>query len=518
MLQNRRLYPIGLQDFEKIRKENRVYVDKTALIYELTHTNSMYFLSRPRRFGKSLLLSTLKAYFEGKKELFDGLAMEKLETEWEKHPVMHIDFSVSKYTCVDDLRQRLNSTLEDVENIYGCQDKSANYTERFTNVIKKAYETTGKSVVVLIDEYDSPLLDSNDSQELQKQLRDEVRKFYSPLKHLGYCLRFLLITGISKFSQVSIFSELNNLLNISMQDEYAAICGVTKEELLTQMKPDIETLAKANEETYEEAVAHLKQMYDGYHFSKNSPDIFNPFSLINAFNTREYDNYWFQSGTPTFLINILKQAQIDIRLFEGVDATAEQFDKPTENVSDPIPVLYQSGYLTIKGYDKMFRSYKLAYPNEEVRTGLLMSLLPNYVDKYERDNSFYIQSFIKDLMRGDVDSCMERTRSFFADIPYDLENKTEKHYQTIFYMLFRLMGQFVETEVKSARGRADAVVKTSDTVYVFEFKFDGSAQEALEQINSKGYTIAYEAGNKKIVKVGINFSSQTRTVEEWVVG
>ena len=513
-----RRYPIGIQNFEQLRTRNCVYVDKTELVYKLVNTDQIYFFSRPRRFGKSLLVSTLEAYFQGKKELFEGLAMERLEQEWEVCPVLHVDFSLTKYTELRDLTGQLNLFLSRWEEIYGKKEEEEGAAERLQGIILRAYAKTGKPVVVLIDEYDAPLLDSNSDALLQQQLRNEMRKFFSPLKGLGQYLRFLFITGISKFSQLSIFSELNNLQNISMRDDFSALCGITEEELLTQLKPDIERMAEANDETYEEACLHLKRQYDGYHFSKACADIYNPFSLFNAFNSKEYKNYWFSTGTPTFLIDILRHADFDVRALEGVEATDEQFDAPTEQITSPIPVLYQSGYLTIKGYDRNFQIYRLAYPNGEVRKGFIESLLPSYVHLPAQNNTFYVVSFLRDLMKGDVESCLERTRSFFASIPNDLENKTEKHYQTIFYLLFRLMGQYVDAEVKSAVGRADVVIKMQEAIYVFEFKVDGTPEEALAQINSKQYAIPYQADHRKVVKVGVNFDSSTRTIGEWVIG
>ena len=512
-----RRYPIGIQNFEQLRTRNCVYVDKTELVYKLVNTDQIYFFSRPRRFGKSLLVSTLEAYFQGKKELFEGLAMERLEQEWEVCPVLHVDFSLTKYTELRDLTGQLNLFLSRWEEIYGKKEEEEGAAERLQGIILRAYAKTGKPVVVLIDEYDAPLLDSNSDALLQQQLRNEMRKFFSPLKGLGQYLRFLFITGISKFSQLSIFSELNNLQNISMRDDFSALCGITEEELLTQLKPDIERMAEANDETYEEACLHLKRQYDGYHFSKACADIYNPFSLFNAFNSKEYKNYWFSTGTPTFLIDILRHADFDVRALEGVEATDEQFDAPTEQITSPIPVLYQSGYLTIKGYDRNFQIYRLAYPNGEVRKGFIESLLPSYVHLPAQNNTFYVVSFLRDLMKGDVESCLERTRSFFASIPNDLENKTEKHYQTIFYLLFRLMGQYVDAEVKSAVGRADVVIKMQEAIYVFEFKVDGTPEEALAQINSKQYAIPYQADHRKVVKVGVNFDSSTRTIGEWVI-
>lgn len=510
-----RRYPIGIQNFGELRNNNYVYIDKTGLIYRLTHTNKVYFLSRPRRFGKSLLVSTLEAYFLGKKELFKGLAMESLEKEWNTYPVLHVDFSGSKYDCVGNLKAAVNKQLLLWERVYGHEEGDTTFSLRFESVIRRAYEQTGQQVVVLIDEYDSPMLDSNNDNATQKEIRNIMRDFFSPLKKSDPYLRFVFLTGISKFSQMSIFSELNNLQNISMRDDYSAICGITEQELRAQLQIDIEQMAQANNETYEEACIHLKQQYDGYHFSENCEDIYNPFSLFNAFAQKKYANFWFSTGTPTFLIDILQECDFDIRELDGTTATAEQFDAPSDRITDPLPVLYQSGYLTIKGYDPDFQIYTLTYPNKEVRKGFIESLMPAYVHLPARENTFYVVSFIKDLRVGKLNECLERLKSFFASIPNQLDNKKEKHYQTIFYLFFRLMGQYIDVEVDTSVGRADAVVKLSDTIYVFEFKVDGTPEEALAQINSKGYAIAYEAGNRKIIKVGVNFDSATRTIGTW---
>lgn len=517
MLENVRRYPIGIQDFEQLRNDDYVYVDKTELIHQLVSTNSVYFLSRPRRFGKSLLVSTLEAYFLGKKELFRGLAMEQLEHDWTVHPVLHIDFSGSKYMEAHSLRVSINVQLSLWEDVYGRREGEDTFSARLEGIIRRAYKQTGKQVVVLVDEYDAPMLDCNSNPDLQREIRGIMRDFFSPLKKSGKYLRFLFLTGISKFSQMSIFSELNNLQNISMSDSYSAICGITQQELLTQMKVDVEQMAQANQETFEETCTHLKKQYDGYHFSKSCVDVYNPFSLINAFAQKSYENYWFSTGTPTFLIELLQQMNFDIRLLDRMDAKPEDFDKATDTLADPIPVLYQSGYLTIKSYDSFFRTYTLGYPNEEVRIGFIESLIPAYLYQPTRESNFYVVSFLRDLMKGDLESCLERTRSFFASIPNDLNNKEEKHYQTIFYLLFRLMGQYVDTEVKSAIGRSDVVIKMQDVIYVLEFKMDGTPDEALAQINSKGYTIPYATDYRKVVKVGINFDSTTRTIGEWKI-
>lgn len=441
--------------------------------------------------------------------------MESLEKEWNTYPVLHVDFSGSKYNSVDNLKAAINKQLLLWERVYGREEGDTTFSLRFESVIHRAYEQTGQQVVVLIDEYDSPMLDSNNDYETQKEIRNIMRDFFSPLKKSDPYLRFVFLTGISKFSQMSIFSELNNLQNISMRDDYSAICGITEQELRAQLQIDIEQMAQANNESYEEACVHLKQQYDGYHFSENCEDIYNPFSLFNAFAQKKYANFWFSTGTPTFLIDILQECDFDIRELDGTTATAEQFDAPSDRITDPLPVLYQSGYLTIKGYDPDFQIYTLTYPNKEVRKGFIESLMPAYVHLPARENTFYVVSFIKDLRVGKLDECLERLKSFFASIPNKLDNKKEKHYQTIFYLFFRLMGQYIDVEVDTSVGRADAVVKLADTIYVFEFKVDGTPEEALAQINSKGYAIAYEAGNRKIIKVGVNFDSATRTIGTW---
>ena len=512
---SRRKYPIGVQTFERIVEEGYVYIDKTALVYDLVTSGKVYFLGRPRRFGKSLLVTTLEAYFSGKKDLFDGLAIAGLEKEWIEYPVLHFDFSGTKYLSVADLEGQFRIQLGRWEEKYGSSRTEQTPAERFQGIIRRAYEKTGKPVVFLVDEYDAPLLDSVSNPELQNDLRNMLRSFYSVVKMSDAMLKFVFITGISKFSQMSIFSELNSLQNISMKDRFSAICGITEEELAVQLRPDVEILAQKNGETYEEAMAHLRKMYDGYHFSPDCEDIYNPFSLLNALNDGEYGKYWFSSGTPTFLIELLRKYDFDIESLDGVTASSEQFDVPTEQIVNPLPVLYQSGYLTIKDYDPEYMEYTLAYPNEEVRLGFIGSLIPYYVNDPNFARNSLITGVVKDLRRNDLESCMQRITTFFASIPYDLNNKTEKHFHTLFYLLFSMTGLYVESEVKSAVGRADIVIKTETHIYVFELKLDGSADEALKQIDSKGYLVPYRTDGRKLVKVGVNFDSATRTVRDW---
>jgi hypothetical protein len=374
---------------------------------------------------------------------------------------------------------------------------------------------------VLIDEYDSPILKSQADEALLVAVRDMMRGFFSPLKDCGKYLRFLFLTGISKFSQLSIFSELNNLKNISMDDRYAALCGISETELFTQLRPDIQAIAEANKETYEEACAHLKRMYDGYHFCKKGEDIYNPFSIINALDSRQYNYYWYSTGTPTFLVEMLEKMDFDPRLFENeVMASDTDFDKPTERLTDPLPVLYQSGYLTIKEYNELTKLYLLGYPNEEVRVGFTRSLLPAFLQVQPSAPGFYAAAFITDLQRGKIDSCLQRTQAFYASIPYDKKGDHEKRFEIIFYMLFTLMGQFVRTEVQTDGGRADAIVEMpgpTAATYVFEFKMDGTAEEALAQIEAKGYAKPYELPGKKVFRIGVGFDKETRTLSDWKV-
>ena len=513
-----RKYPVGIQTFSKIREGNFVYIDKTKYIVEMLKNGSQYvFLSRPRRFGKSLFVSTLHAYYEGRKELFDGLALGDYEKNWIKHPVLHFDMSTAKHMDVNGLLSELDFKLTEYERIYGCDEKAENPNQRLLSLVKRAYEQTGQKVVLLIDEYDAPLLDVVHEKENLKPLRQTMQNFYSPIKYLDPWLEFTFITGITKFSQLSIFSEINNLDNISMFDQYSAICGISKTELTTQMKPDIEAMGEALGMTYEECLAELTQFYDGYHFSKNSEDIFNPFSLVKALNARDIAPYWFGSGTPSFLLKLLDKYHVNLASLEGQEAVLSSFDLSTEEMTDALPLLYQSGYLTIKKYEPMFREYTLGIPNKEVRDGLLNSLIPHYVNPRRSDNDAFLLGFCKAVYRNDIEAALEHMRTYLATIPYDLENHSEKHYQTIFYLMFSFLNIYIRTEVKSAIGRADAVMHMPDTIYVFELKVDKSADEALAQIDEKGYMLPYHSEGKRLVKVGISFDSTQRTISEWKI-
>jgi len=525
-----RKFPIGIQTFAKIREDNAIYIDKTDLIYKLANDGSVYFLSRPRRFGKSLLIDTLAEYFSGNKELFTGLAIDKLETEWKKHPVLRFDFSNTKFEKLEDLKELIDVQLEEYESKFGISGltpsgKKRKNSIRLKNIILAAEQKTGQKVVFLVDEYDAPLLDTLVDNASFEKMRQTLRDFYSPLKANDAHLKFIFITGITKFSQLSIFSELNNLKNISMLDEYASICGITEDEMKTQMKPEIEVFAYAVEKNFEQACVALKQKYDGYHFSPKSPDIYNPYSLLNALQDRTLKNYWFETGTPTFLVEQIKKFNLLPESFSnGFDAIENMFNVPAENATDPLPVLFQSGYLTIKGYDVRDNIYTLGFPNDEVAYGFSNCLMPYYAMPTATQNDTFLMRFIRAIKAHDIETAMTLMQSFFSSIPYTTERQDENHYKTVFYLIFRLLTNFnVRTEECSAAGRADAVVETDDAVYVFEFKLDGFADEALKQIDDKGYLIPYSAtlaedgSPKKLVKIGANFDSAKRTLGEWKI-
>ena len=514
----RKLYPIGIQTFERIRKEDKFYIDKTEYVYRMTHTDGTYFfLSRPRRFGKSLLVSTFQSYFEGKKELFEGLAIEKLEKEWNTYPVLHFDLSKGKHMEKAQLEEHLGYLLEDYEQKYGIENHRNGNNNRFNDLIEVVFQKTGKQVVVLIDEYDAPLLDVAHEKEKLDELRNTMRNFYSPLKGNESMLRFVFMTGITKFSQLSIFSELNNLNNISMSDQFSAICGISKAELTTTMRRDVELLAESQGVGYDEMLSRLTEYYDGYHFSKRSEDVFNPFSLILAMSHQELGNYWFGSGTPSYIINVMRKFHVDVRDIEGKSASVREFDVSPEQMTTALPLLYQSGYLTIKKYNRVTNRFILDYPNREVRLGMLESLAPNYLSPISIDNDSFLGEFIELLYDGDVDGAFERMRAYLASISNRLSNKSERDVETVFYLIFSLMGAYTKVEEDSAAGRADVVIHLPDTIYVIELKYDGSAAAALKQIDDKGYLVPYSASGKRLVKIGVNYDSAKRTLGEWIM-
>ena len=527
MMEPDRKYPVGIQTFSRLREEGYLYIDKTDLIWKMTKESPFVFLSRPRRFGKSLLTTTLDAYFKGQKELFEGLKIMDLETEWVSYPVLHFDLSGARHLPVEQVKAELVRQLAILEKDYGRDETEVSPGMRLAGLIQRSFQKSGRQAVVVIDEYDAPLLDVLHDPERLEAAREVMQEFYQRLKMCEGMIRFCFITGITKFSQLSIFSTINNLTNISMDSKYAAICGITEEELATQMAPDIAMLAREYECTPEEMHAKLKQQYDGYRFSEVSPDIYNPFSLLKCFLQRKLANYWFDSGTPTFLIRQMQQFRTDITTMDRIAARASAFDQPTENMDDALPLLYQSGYITIKDYDRRSNSYILAIPNNEVRVGLTDGLIPSYtgLDGSSVQDGFALK-FWRALDRNDIHAAMQEMKAFLAGIPY-VEGFKEKlkevknyegFYEYTFWLTFNMLNLYARTQVKCAGGRIDFVVWMPDTTYVFELKVNGTAQEALDQINSKGYFLPYETEGCTVVKVGVQFDRETMTVGEYLVG
>lgn len=515
-----RKLPIGIQSFEFLRSEGYLYVDKTALIYQLVTMGKPYFFSRPRRFGKSLLLSTLEAYFQGKKELFHGLAIEQLEQNWYEYPVLHLDLNAEKYDSVERLTNMLESQLKTWEKQYGITDIAPSYSIRFGTVIRSAYEQTGRRVVILIDEYDKPMLRAIGNEELQEQFRETLTAFYTVLKSTDPWTQFVFITGVTKFAQMGIFSTLNQLNDISFDLAYDTLCGMTRPEIEAEFAPEIEAIARKNSTTPEWVMDTMTRQYDGYRFTaeRDFTPMYNPFSVLSALQKQTFGNYWFSTGTPTFLVEMLKATDFDLRELDGIEVSAASLTDDRANMKNPVPMTYQSGYLTIKDYDPEFQIYTLCFPNEEVRYGFLNFISPFYTPVASTDTAFYVGRFVHELRAGNVEAFLHRLRCFFADFPYELNTKTERHYQVVFYIVFKLMGQFTQAEVKSARGRADAVVCTADYIYVFEFKLDGTAEAALRQIDEKGYLLPYEADGRQLVKVGVSFDAEERNLGEWLIG
>ena len=515
-----KLYPIGMQTFSEIREENFLYIDKTEYIYRMTHTSGKYFfLARPRRFGKSLLVSTMQSYFEGKKELFKGLAVDKLEKEWTEYPVLHFDMSGGKHMEPEQLELYLGYILEDQEKKWGINEPRIGANNQLIDLINTAYEKSGKQVVVLIDEYDAPMLDVAHEKEQLDVLRNIMRNFFSPLKYSEAKLRFVFLTGITKFSQVSIFSELNNITNVSMDDEYAGICGITKEELLENMSDDIDMLADALGYSREMMIAKLKENYDGYHFSKKSPDVFNPYSLLNCFSKKELGAFWFSSGTPTYLINMLRQFGVLPTEIAPTEAVSSSFNAPTENMKTITPLLYQSGYVTIKEYDPETRIYTLDIPNKEIKVGLFDNLLPNYVDgvSAERGNVAIAKMALL-IGKRNMDGALHLLQDFLGTVPYCNVTNYEGHYQQMLFIIFTLLTNYlVDVEVHTPRGRVDIVLLTKTDLYVVELKLNKSAQAAMQQINLKNYRQRFALCGLPITKVGINFDSTQGTIEDWVI-
>ena len=525
-------FPIGIQDFKVLREEGFVYVDKTALLYQMANEGAIYFLSRPRRFGKSLLVSTLKYYFDGARDLFEGLAVETLEKDWVRYPIFHIDFNSTNFTkSADALPQLINGMVEDWERQYGyVGNPDFDYGKRFAELMKFVHETTGRRCVVLVDEYEKPLLDVLDSgmtvancgkDMLVEEVNREILKgFYSAFKAASQDLRFVLLTGVTKFSQVSVFSGFNQPENISMSEQFDAICGITKDELEEVFHDEINAMAEEMEMTSEDVRQMLKRYYDGYHFSKRMNDIFNPFSLLNALKSRSIQDYWFSTGTPTYLIRLLNHTNENLNELTGKYYDMSEFIDYKADMERPLPMIYQSGYLTIKDYDRETRSYLLDLPNNEVKKGFLTLIASNYLGTKESAGTLAIQ-LARAILKEDLDAWRKNLTAFFASIPYtmrrkDTEMERERYFHYTFYLIFRILGTYlVLTEKQQSEGRADCIIETGNGVYIFEFKLDGSADEALRKIEDKGYARPYMAEGRKVHKVGVSFSSMTGTIEDW---
>ena len=509
-------YPIGIQDFVKLRQGGFAYVDKTKFVYKLADEGSYYFLSRPRRFGKSLFLSTLEAYFLGRKELFEGLAIYDMEKEWKSHPIFYIDLNTANFRDENSLYEVLNSHVSAWEEMYGAREYETTLALRFKGVIARAAEKEGCGVVILIDEYDKPILQTLRNQELQEKHRSLLKSFYSVLKTQDRYIRFAFITGVTKFGKVSVFSDLNNLMDISMDQRYISICGMTQNELLYNFREGIEQLGEAYGDTEEETLNKLKIRYDGYHFEENTVGIYNPFSVLNTLAKLRYKDYWFETGTPTFLVDLLKMHN-----YRLLDITREKVSGDVINSVDsmstnPIPVIYQSGYLTIKGYDERFKKYRLGFPNKEVEEGFLNFLLPLYTSA-GNNSPFMVDEFVQDVESGNPERFMQRMKAFFADTSYQVAGDAELYFQNAMYLVFKIMGFYTQVERPTSDGRIDAVIQTPDYIYIIECKLDRTADEALRQIDDSDYAAPFAMDKRRIYKIGVNFSSQTRGVEQWII-
>ena len=530
-----RKLPLGVQSFKVLRNDRYLYVDKTGYLAQLVTSSRVYFLSRPRRFGKSLFLSTLGAYFLGQKELFKDLYIEKAEEEqaaqedraaWQAYPVLYLDFNTENYNNEHSMHTILHTHLVQWEKQYGADASEQTFSSRFKGIIQRAYQKTGKQVVILVDEYDKPLLQTMGvNEELNEKYRNELKAFYSVIKTCDEYIRFAFLTGVTKFSKISIFSDLNNLRDISMEEDYAGLCGITQTELETNFQPDIQTLATRQNMDYPQALAALKQWYDGYLFHPAGEGMYNPYSVLSALVKKEISSYWFSTGTPTFLVNFLKEAHYYIPNLDGnVELDEEGLQTYRAVAQDALPILFQAGYLTIKAYIQEARMYRLGFPNNEVRYGFLKNVLPAYSGLPFVETGKSVWKFVEDIRAGNVEGVMERLKSIIAGIAYDNfteENLKlrEQNYQTAVYLVFTLMGQFIQTEVHSAMGRADCIVQTADSVYIFELKLsgNGSAEDALNQIKENSYEEQYKADGKKIVLIGSSFDEQTRTIRDWKV-
>ena len=510
--------PIGIQSFEDLRNKGFKYVDKTAIVYKLVTEGKYYFLSRPRRFGKSLLLNTFESYFLGKRELFKGLAIAEQEHDWTEYPVLHLDLNTQVYDTPQALDDILNEHLCRWENSFDSNVSENSLGLRFMGIIRRACEKTGRQVVILVDEYDKPMLQAIGKPELQDAYRATLKGFYGALKSMDGCIRFAFLTGVTKFGKVSVFSDLNNLNDISMDAAFHEICGISEQELRANFGVEVAELAEKLGKSVDETYAVLRENYDGYHFcNEKLPGVYNPFSLLNAFYKGEIGAWWFETGTPTYLMELLKQHDYVLPDLEHEEPDADTLNSVDIASTNPIPVIYQSGYLTIKGYDPDFELYRLGFPNREVKQGFLKYLMPYYANTVQGKSGFEISRFVRSLREGDIEAFMERLQSFLSACPYELEPQQERHFQSVMFILTSLCGYYVEIEEHSNKGRMDMTIKTKDYIYIFEFKFNKSAEEALAQIDEKDYAERFQSDGRSIVKVGVNFSTACRNIDRWIV-
>lgn len=512
------IYPIGIQNFEKIRTEDFLYVDKTAEIYKLAKEGRYYFLSRPRRFGKSLLVSTMEAYFSGRKELFSGLAIEKLEAEWKQHPVLHLDLSGVSYTDESVLERVLSDKLAKWETLYGAVNTSDILGLRFKEVIEAAYNKTGNQVAILIDEYDKPIIDNLGNEPTLSHLRSTLQGFYSVMKSMDARIRFGFLTGVTKIGKMSVFSGLNNLNDISMIPDYVDICGVSETELHEYFDESISELSSANEMSKEECYVKLKSMYDGYHFCEDSIGIYNPFSLLNTFQNKKFREYWFETGTPGFLVEVMRKTSFDVTTLENQTVDSTLMSNADAIFENPVPYLFQSGYLTITGYNDMFRLYQLGFPNQEVKNGFLNCLLKYYVPMSpDMSGTTLIYQLWHSITEGNPKSFMQILSSLFANTSYQIQGETEKDFQYAMYIISALLGEYVQVERTTSNGRIDLIIQTKEFIYIFELKVNADADVALRQIDEKGYARPFECDSRKLFKIGVNFSTATRRIEDWKI-
>lgn len=511
------LYPIGIQNFEKLREGGYVYIDKTAKIHKLASAGGYYFLSRPRRFGKSLLVSTIEAYMSGRKDLFGGLALERLETEWTAYPVLHLDLSGKAYNTPEDLGATLDQHLAKWEAAYGVSPRYQQPDARFKDVIDAAYSFTGHHVVILIDEYDKPIIDNFDNPGLQEYYRSLLQGFYGVIKAKDGSIRLGFLTGVTKIGKLSVFSGLNNLRDISMEPEFSDICGISDSDLRRYFPDSVKELAEADGITEEECYVKLQEMYDGYHFSEDSDGMYNPFSLLNTFASKRFSKFWFETGTPSFLVKIMQRTSFDITTLSDEEVDSTLLSSMNTVFENPIPLLYQSGYLTIRGYDKEYDLYRLGFPNSEVKTGFLNFIFQYYIPEESTSGITLISKLSRAARTGKTEDMMRLLEGLFARANYQIQGDAERDFQYAMYLIFELLGEYVRTEYQTSNGRIDIFLQTEGYIYIIEIKTDSSADDALAQIEAKGYAKAFAADSRKIFKIGINFDKESRRIGEWKV-